>query len=45
MRQELAYGLIAALVVAIAIAWLLSARKARGSRKGNLRIDLRKDRE
>lgn len=46
MRQDIAYGIIALMVVSIILIWVLSARKSRASRKGNLRIDLgRKDEE
>jgi hypothetical protein len=42
MRQEIAYGLIALLLVAGAAIWWLKARRLRHGRKGNLRIDLRR---
>ena len=42
MRQEIAYGLIALVLVAGAVFWCLKARRLRQGRQGNLRIDLRR---
>ena len=43
MRQDIAYALIALMVIGVVTAWWLGARKARRNRKGHMRIDLFKD--
>ncbi len=45
MRQDIAYGLIALMVIGPMLLWWITARKARRGRKGNLRINLLKKHE
>ncbi len=45
MRQDIAYGIIALMLIGPMLLWWVAARKARRGRKGNLRINLFKKRE
>ncbi len=40
MRQDIAYGIIALMLIGPMLLWWIAARKARRGRKGNLRINL-----
>ncbi len=42
MRQDIAYALIAAMVLGIAIWWRIALVRSRRSRRSSLRLDIRK---